>query len=892
MEQAMTGKTELAARAEQVGQAAEGAMHWVLDRANADLVGLEARDLAQMLRRNARRARRLSLAAENKMAVSVFGPSQAGKSFLVSVLARPQDGKLVADYGSHEGQLDYISQINPEGEGESTGVVTRFTMSRPACPAGFPVTLRLLGEADVIRILINSFFMDGDENAETPPRSEDIDALFSRLASKRSDPIAGLDEDDLWDVRDYVEQNFRSRAYAAALQGYWAEAAALAPRLSVADRGQLFSVLWGSHAPLTALYTKLASARQGLGAASVVHVGLDALVPRETSIIDVKTLRDLTSSDDATLMLALGDGQRKTIPRALLCALTAELVLPMRERPWDMFEHTDLLDFPGTRNRFKDPLAVTLREPEKNIPELLLRGKVAYLFDRYVADQEITAMLLCIPDSNMEAIDLPRLVEDWISLTHGATPEDRLQADCILFFVLTKFDKHLGESAADGGAATRFQRRMEASFEKFWRHAESWPRQWTSDQPFRNCFWLRNPNFYVPGLIEYDEAKREIGIVQSQRSRLQDLRDGFLNAEAVQTHFAEPAAAWDAAMALNDGGISYMVEALLGVCRPEVKLRQIETQLQIEIREIASRIDRFYIASDVETRLAEKRAAADQIIDALEAVLLRHSFGALHRALTVSGDAITDRIVRVPQNTVISAAAGRGADVGSSPAAAAPSARVRPGRGSPATPQTSASEGGTTLEPEVRILTREAFQAETALEVWLAAMRRFAEDPQLERRYGMSAETAQTFVSEIAHAARRRGLRTRMVDMLKQAAANFAFSGQQQAAPASIICAEIINRFVEDFDARRLPDAERPQVVAADGTSSLAFADRKAVFDASEVPHEPLPYADRRWTDWTHALFSMFEANALDMDGTKMDIEQNMKLGELLTELRNAKGAA
>lgn len=887
----MKEKTELAARAQQVGQAAEGAMQWVLDTANADLVGLEARDLAQMLRRNARRAHRLSLAAETKMAVSVFGPSQAGKSFLVSVLARPENGKLVADYGSSGGQLDYISQINPEGEGESTGVVTRFTMSRPACPKGFPVTLRLLGEADIIRIIINSFYMDGDENAETPPLTEDIRALTSRLASKASSPVSGLDEDDLWDVRDYVEQNFRSRAYAAALQGYWAEAAALAPRLSVADRGELFSVLWGGHTPLTALYVKLASARQGLGAKSVVHVGLDALVPRENSIIDVKTLMDLTGSDGATLTLALSDGQHKAIPRALLCALTAELLLPMLECPWEMFEHTDLLDFPGTRNRFKDPLAMTLREPEKNIPELLLRGKVAYLFDRYVADQEITAMLLCIPDSNMEAIDLPRLVDDWITLTHGATPEDRMKADCILFFVLTKFDKHLGENAADGGVTTRFQRRMEASFEKFWRHSESWPRQWTSEEPFKNCFWLRNPNFYLPGLIEYDEAKREIGIVPSQRSRLQDLRNGCLNAEAVQNHFSDPAAAWDAAMTLNDGGISYMVAALQRVSRPEVKLRQIEAQLELEIREIIGRIGRFYIASDVETRLTEKRAAADQVIDALEAVLLRHSFGALHRALTVNSDAITDRIVRVPPNTVVSASAGRSAGSSASRMTLPPTARIRPARGGAGTPQTQSPAGGTTPEPEVRIMTREAFQAETALEVWLASMRRFAEDPHLERRYGMSPETAQTFVSEIAQAARRRNIGARIVDKLKQATANFAFSGQQQAAPASIICAEVINRFVEDFDARQLSEVERPQVVAADGTSSPAFAERKTVFEASDLPHEPLHYADQRWTDWTHALLSMFEANALDIDGTKMDLAQNMKLGGLLTLLRNAKGA-
>ena len=885
-------KIGLSARAEQVGQAAEGAMQWVLDRTNAEIVGPEARSLAKMLRRNARRARRLARAAETKMAVSVFGPSQAGKSFLVSVLARPQDGKLVADYGGPEGQLDYISQVNPEGEGESTGVVTRFTMSRPACPAGFPITLRLLSEADVIRILVNSFFMDGDENAEAPPRAEDITALFAKLSARQGAPIAGLEEDDLWDVRDYVEQNFRSRAYAAALQTYWNEAATMAPKLSIADRGHLLSVLWGGHAALTGLYVNLATARQGLGPAGVVHAGLDALVPRETSIIDVKTLKGLPS-EGPSLTLALADGQRKPISRALLCALTAELVLPMRDRPWDMFDHTDLLDFPGARNRFKDPLAMTLREPEKNVPELLLRGKVAYLFDRYVADQEITAMLLCIPDSNMEAIDLPRLVEDWIALTHGATPEDRLRTECILFFILTKFDKHLGESAADGGSATRFQRRMEASFEKFWRHSESWPRQWTSGQPFRNCFWLRNPNYYVPGLIDYDGAKRETGIVPSQRDRLAELRDGCLAAEAVQTHFADPAAAWDAAMTLNDGGIGHMVKALQAVCRPEVKLRQIQAQLDLEIREIVARVSPFHIASDVETRLNEKRAAADRVIDALDTVLMRNALGALHKALTVNGDVITDRIVRVPEGTVISASAGRGGaeQTGSvartAPQATAATARIRPGRGAAATPEASRTAPETPAEQDIRIMIREAFQAETAMEVWLESMRRFAEDPHLEHRFGMPADIAQSLVSEIAQAARRRNIGARMVEKLLQATANFAFNAQHQAAPASIICAEVINRFVEDFDASQLPDDEKPQIVDATGTSRPAFAPRKAQFRAAELPADPVPYADLRWTDWTHALFSMFEANALDVDGTRMDIEQNMKLGGLLTTLRS-----
>ena len=156
-----------------------------------------------------------------------------------------------------------------------------------------------------------------------------------------------------------------------------------------------------------------------------------------------------------------------------ICALAAELVLPMRDLPSEMFAQTDLLDFPGARNRFEQDLATAFAKSDAILPELLLRGKVAYLFDRYVQNQEITSMLLCIPDSNMETVDLPGLVQNWIAATHGATPEQRAGQDCVLFFVLTKFDKHLGDTAAEGGDETRFERRMQASLlEKFGKHAK------------------------------------------------------------------------------------------------------------------------------------------------------------------------------------------------------------------------------------------------------------------------------------------------------------------------------------------------------------------------------------------------------------------------------------
>ncbi len=107
---------------------ARQAAAWVEVAGNSDRVGQERKSILRMLRRSARRATRLGKLAGTRMSVSVFGPSQAGKSFLVSVLARPEGGRLAADFGGHE--LDYIREMNPGGEGESTGLVTRFTTAR------------------------------------------------------------------------------------------------------------------------------------------------------------------------------------------------------------------------------------------------------------------------------------------------------------------------------------------------------------------------------------------------------------------------------------------------------------------------------------------------------------------------------------------------------------------------------------------------------------------------------------------------------------------------------------------------------------------------------------------------------------------------------------------
>lgn len=116
---------------------------------------------------------------------------------------------------------------------------------------------------------------------------------------------------------------------------------------------------------------------------------------------------------------------RATLDRTVLTALIAEVTVPLAEQPWDFFAHTDLLDFPGARSRKEHEDIDKALAAESGLGELFLRGKVAYLFQHYNAEQEIAAMLLCVGPSVQEVSTLPKMVTAWIGQTMGATPAAR-----------------------------------------------------------------------------------------------------------------------------------------------------------------------------------------------------------------------------------------------------------------------------------------------------------------------------------------------------------------------------------------------------------------------------------------------------------------------------------
>ncbi|MEM6310363.1 MAG: virulence factor SrfC family protein [Pseudomonadota bacterium] len=895
----MSQQDALSNRCSDVARLSRAALDWINDPENATTVEGRAGHLPKVLRKAARRAERLGRASQTKMSVSVFGPSQAGKSFLVSVLARPDQGRLVADFNGPGGKLDYISQVNPAGDGESTGLVTRFTMSKAPTPDGFPIQLNLLTEADIARTLINSFYEDGDLSEE-PPTPEILESHFSAHSGKaQAAPTGGLDYEEVFEIADYVQKWVSRSSYAFNLGGFWDEAAELAPRLSPEDRGQFLSILWGGYEPLTNLYIKLSKALATIGHAEVIYAGLDSLQPRETSIIDVNTLSGLHGPEgEDMLSIQTAAGQNGQLNRAVTTALAAELVFPMEQQPYPLFAETDLLDFPGARNRFEAPLSVTLRNPEEAVTNMLLRGKVAYLFDRYVSNQEITSMLLCVPDSNMETLSLPGLVEQWIELTHGATPDERAKNDCILFFVMTKFDKHLIDSASGAEDYERFERRMDASLLKgFGKVPTSWVHKWAGNEPFKNCYWLRNPYYPIEALIKYEED-REVAILDDKVQRLSELKAGCLQAEPVQTHFKDPDRAWEAALGLNDGGVSYLIEELTKVCKPESKLRQITTQIEAVAGSLHQELAQFYVSDDVEKRIEEKRLAAAGIIDGLELTLSHHRFGSFLNALSVDQDAVQDRISRVPSsiritNAVTSEAPAKPA------AAAAPTASARPARpgaplrpGAPSRPTAPAAETATP-EPEaetpkaardaIRTMTPEAFQADTAISVWIEGLNRFREDEDRLGVYQLTTETAGDLVNEMVHGFTRTNARDGIMEMLR--GISYGLTVDKQAPSAAIVCSERINNFVTTLGARDMQNGQGLVIDLGDGASRKAFEHRVGADSAESLPETPRAAATDTWTDWVFSLDSLFVENAKDGDAGTVNIEQNIKLGGVLGEL-------
>ena len=787
----MTGQQELAIACANTSAAVTEALGWVRNEVNARRISSVRSTLDRELRRSFIEADRLAKAIERPMCVGVFGPSQTGKSYLISALARRgTERALVAFEGVTPG-LDFVRQINPEGGRESTGLVTRFSMRRMPTPPGYPVAIRLLSQSDLVKILGNTYLLDCELDDEKIPEESDLNALVAKARTLTA-TVPGLSEEDIWDIREYFEQRqFRSEPIVRQLSaiGYWDTLQQLAPTLSTEGRCLLFSMLWGQIEDFTKVCSRLCKKLDELGNAADAFCTLDSLVAvngdrfdrRLDSIVNVVSLNTLDNPEAESVEVCTGTGRKAKLARADLTALVAELHLSLCARPWDFFDHTDLLDFPGARSRLRIPnvrafLRTTGSSNDKAAPlaDLFCRGKVGYLFERYNFERELTSILLCIGPGPAEVRTLPGMIKDWIDVSHGETPAARATSETALFFVLTKFDREFEQAAGQSDdSSQRWTTRLESSLTKFFGQAHDWPREWKPGHPFDNLFWLRNPNVFSPQILDYDAARGEVAVREAERSRIDKLRDEFLENAEVKKHFHDPGKAWDEAFRLNDGGVSYLSESLRPVCNPDIKLRQIAARLGVLRGRIHALLQPHYVPAAPGERRQKRIAVYQTLARAIDEADQRDRLGSFIRRLGVEQLALYEAIrARIAIHN-------------------------RPQKPDDSNRRQDASRSnGRTHKSEQA--------AEAAIECWTQGLYELSHDRFFAQAVGIDNSALAEIRDELVAAERRRNLREKIAEHIR-AVTVATDKPSTFADKASVIAGRIINGFVSSFGSELPP---------------------------------------------------------------------------------------
>jgi len=213
----------------------------------------------------------------------------------------------------------------------------------------------------------------------------------------------------------------------------------------------------------------------------------------------------------------------------------------------------------------------------------LLRGKVAYLFNKYSDNYKINTLLFCQGKNQSVQRLMPEVLNRWIGNIVGKTPDMRqnfintsqlppLFVIGTMFNLDLKFDQNDKKNNKDT-LNNRWQQRFSTVLEKeiFNTETYDWLNNWTSEQPnFQNIYMLRD--FYYSSEAQcqlfkgYDSDKNEKEIEEIIPNQYpmfrKDLRESFLDYDFVKKHFKNPSESWDQAASINEDGTGLIIKNL------------------------------------------------------------------------------------------------------------------------------------------------------------------------------------------------------------------------------------------------------------------------------------------------------------------------------------------
>jgi hypothetical protein len=641
---------------------------WV-DKNKTDNLNL-AYDL-KALRRKFKKVRNV---ITGKPVIAFFGASQVGKSYMVNSLLCDASKKLfLIDHRNSNIKVDFIKEINPEGHGnESTSVVTRFSTDQYSDQYP-PVKIKLLSVKDLICILCDGYFSDVKYKVQLD-YEQNLTAISKHIKQlenlTQNTEQHTLIDDDVYDVKEYLEHQFghsnKNTLDSFHKLGYWHQVAKLIHKIPSNYWHEVFGILWNNQPHITTFFKALIAELHKLKFAKEIYTEFDAVRRGKGAILDVRTLDGLFSQqNNINITVATKDNQIYAINNSYLCALCAEVIFSIEGQyqnsvKTEITKNIDVLDFPGARSREGDLDERNIKNV--NVKEMMLRGKVSYLFNSYSLNYEISTLFACMRTAQTNVTEVPGLIKNWIDHNIGDTAEERANVldDNIpppLFIIFTWWNTLLGFSSAtdssnpqeriDKWLQTRFKEEVIGNFN--WNI--NWTKQGGSVKRFRNYYLLRDfiKSYEMNKIFDRQYTNEERTDYEEIRSTdpgqnkfLDDFRNAFISSELVHNFFENPTLSFDEASIPNKDGTELILGNIHKIANNKSRTRRYVNQLNRWSKELFEKLRNHYHSDNADEEILKAARSVAEIHAYMNKIfgIDAYNFGSFIETLTISEEDI------------------------------------------------------------------------------------------------------------------------------------------------------------------------------------------------------------------------------------------------------------
>jgi len=582
--------------------------------------------LSDNIRNRCRELRNLNSAAKTPVSMAVYGASQSGKSLFVGRLLEGKNSSgsvLGTPREKDECALDFLEDLNPRDAVEATAVVTRFTLGEKfdldACIEGYPVAGKLLNRSDLLKSVARGFKGECDAREEWSEDSvEDLleNKLYCDYAATSVDTDWRLDicEAHRFLVLDYKDRNITIPEDALA---------ELLRRYPLTDAGYIelcCHFFWEDWRPLSFLFKDLLTLRGELGAGSdhiymsweVVPYILNSRAPKErvkSSHLSASLWSDFgVSCHDGKVVLGRS---AKGISLRNIQGLICELIIPLKgerlaEGVLNLFNKADVLDIPGAvqdagRSRMTWEEFESKRENgEMPEYEILKRGRVGYLFEKYAEEKQISTLLYMQKWGPYQAkSEIGPQLDKWGKAIYGDSWPKNVNTDAKNNLVIAMTQIDLPGFWKTEPDKAKFEAVIR---EELVSNLSGFMLNYGGDAlPFSDVYILRHP------------GKTDKNPAFETKEAENGWRDAFTSSPVVQKHVKNTGKRWDAAFG-EDGGLGALLDSLTMAIDGEAHRRRLETELYRHQTALVSEMQRFHVDTSGQCEVKRIKNVVDELI--------------------------------------------------------------------------------------------------------------------------------------------------------------------------------------------------------------------------------------------------------------------------------------